>query len=293
MFTIGEFERINTNYKLIQENRRKKLVKVWGILLTVTIFVIVIFIIIFPNQFNNHETVWILPTYGGIAFLINFIGLIISTQYRSEKPVVEFVFDEVMKKINMYEGLFLNYKPYDKEDKGFNKVGGLFPNNATVKVKRHVSGDTTEHDHFNIYDCTMITSTGNSSQTHFSGVYFVLNRQVNTSIQIRTNGSPKLKGIKFNRLDEFEGLRVYKQRDQSMTNMDHTLVAFMNKLSEDPKYKRVFLSVVGGEIHLGLWYKVNPLGKIKVLSVERLNVLATYFMSEYKMIEKLSEIDNY
>ena len=293
MFTIGEFERINSEYKTEQSSRRQMLVKVWGILLSIVIFVIVMFIVIFPNQFKNEGTIWILPTYGGIAFLITLIGFLISTKYQSEKPVFEFIFEEVIQKINMYEGLFLDYKAYDKEDRGFNKVGGLFTGFATVRVKRNISGDTEEHHHFNIYDCSITTSSGNSQQTHFSGVYFVLNRQLNTSIQIRTNGSPKLKGVKFDRQEGFEGLRVYKEREQSMTNIDHTLLSFMNKLSENEEYKRIFLSVVDGQIHLGLWYKKNPLGKEKVMTIEVLNRLATYFMSEYQMINDLSAIDNF
>ena len=293
MFTIGEFESINSEYKSKQATRRQKLVKVWGILLSLTIFIIVMFILIFPNQFNNGDTAWVLPTYGGIAFFITFFGFLISTKYQSGKPIYEFIFNEVIQKINMYEGLFLDYKAFDKEDRGFNKVGGLFTNHATVRVKRHISGDTDEHHHFNIYDCSMTTSSGNSQQTHFSGVYFVLNRQFDTSLQIRTNGSPKLKGVKFDRQDGFEGLRVYKEREQSMTNIDHTLLTFMNKLSENEEYRRVYLSVVDGQMHLGLWYKKNPLGKEKVMTVEVLNRFATYFMSEYQMINNLSAIDNF
>ncbi len=293
MFTRSEFEEINNEFNAKQAERRKKLVRVWGFVLGIVSFIIVVFIVAFPNQFDNESTAWILPTYGGILFLIAFIGFLISTKFQSEKPVFEYIYDEIIQKINMDEGLFLNYKAYDKEDRGFNKIGGLFTSFASVRVRRHISGDTEEHHHFNIYDCTMTTSSGNSQQTHFAGVYFVVNRQLNTSLQIRTNGSPKLKGVKFDRQDEFDGLKVYKEREQNMTNIDHTLLTFMNRFSENEEYKRVYLSVVDGQIHLALWFKKNPANKQKIINIETMNRLKEYFMSEYQIINDISSIDSF
>ena len=293
MFTQNEFEQINIGFKSKNTNKRRYLVKVWRVLLGFTTSIIVIAIFMFPKQFDNEDTSWILPLFGGISLLTMFIGLLISTQYHSEKPFMEFIIDEIIQKINSYEGLFLKYKAYDKEDREFNKVGGLFTRFASVHVKRHISGDAEENHLFNIYDCRLITSSGNSQQTHFYGVYFVLNKQFNTSLQIRTNGSPKLKGAKFSRQEGFEGLKVYKEKEQTMTNIDHTLLTFMTKLSENKDYKRVYLSVIDGQIHLALWYRKHPVKKEKVITLEGLNRLSAYIMSEYQMINVLSQIDNF
>lgn len=293
MFSSSEFERINDEFKQIQKQKKQKLQKGWSIFLLLTIILIIGFIVIFPKQFNSGETAWILPTYGGMLLLTTILGLLISSNSVSVKPYYTFLYDEIYNKINMHEGMSLNYKSYDKEARGFNKVGGLFTRGASVNVKRHIEGDSADHHHFNIYECSLVTSNGKNSQTHFNGVYFVLNKSINTSLQIRTNGSPKLKGVKFDKQDEFEDIRVYKEKDQSMLNIDYLFVTYMNKLAMNEEYKKVFLSIVDGQIHLGIWYKNIPTKKQKNLTIESYNKLAAYFISEYQLLTELAGIDNY
>lgn len=293
MFTISEFERINTEFNQELSKRKEKLTKIWGIALLLTVIIIIGFIIAFPNQFKNPGVSWILPTYGGMLFATVLTGFLITLGYRSEKPFFNVLFEAIYQKINMSEGMFLNYKAYDNEDKSFNKRGGLFTSYATVRIKRHIIGDSDGHNHFNIYDTTMTTSSGKNQTTHFNGVYITLDKQFNTCIQIRTNGSPKLKGVSFDKNKEIEGIKVYKESGKELTNIDLQLIQFATKLSQNQLYKKVYLGVVDGQIHLALWYRKHPARKQKSITVETMNKLYTYFLSEYTLINNLANIEAY
>jgi len=293
MFTAIEFKRIHRKFKEVQSKRKQKIQKTWGIILGITVVILIAFIVIFPKQFQNPATVWILPTYGGMVFLVALIGFLVSGRYLSEKPFFDDLFPQVYNKINITEGMTLDYKAYDNEDKGFNKIGGLFTRIASVKIRRHVLGTTEEQHRFNIYDCLMTTSNGKSQQTHFDGVYFVLEKNVNTSLQVRTNGSPRLKGIKFDKQPEFQEIRVYKEIEQTMKSIDNQFVRFVSDLSRNQEYKKVYLSIIDGQIHLGLWYKNHPARKQKMMTVETLNSLYTFFLNEYKLLNDIEKLDVY
>jgi len=291
MFSTSEYSSINNEFMILQNKRQKKLAKIWGAILGLTITVIIALIIIFPKQFEIPGVAWILPTYGGILLVTALIGVIVSFVYLSEKPFFEYLYKEVYKKINSSEGFFFNYESYEPIKPTFNKEGGIFTKYATVKVKRHIKGDTEEQHQFNIYDCTMITSNGKNNQTIFNGIYFTLNKQFGTSLQLRTNGSPKLKGVKFTRQTEFENIKVYKEQDKLMSNVDHLLIRYFNKLKENSNYKRIYLSVINNEIHIAISYKIHPARTKKEITNQTLNDLANYFLSEYNMMNELSMME--
>ena len=293
MFTMSEYGRINDEFTRLQNERKSTLKKVWGTILLLVIGIIVLFIALFPNQFSYGETAWILPTYGGMGLVVALIGFLVSMSFMSEKPFMEYLYDQVINKINMDEGLFLDYKAYDKEVEKFNKTGGLFTKYASVKVRRHIKGATEEHHSFNIYDCTMTTSNGKNQQTHFDGMYFVLNKRISSTLQVRANGSPKLKGVKFKRFPEFEHMKVYKEEGHEITNLDQQFLGYAERLSQRIEYKRVYLAIVDGEIHLALWYRKHPTRKHKGISMEMLNKAYEHFLGEYKMIGELANIGNY
>lgn len=293
MFTLSEFNKIKSEYLKKQNDRRKKLKAIWGILLGFTVLLILFFVILFPNQFKDGETAWILPTYGGMALATTLIGFLITIQYTSEKPFFEYVYKEVYNKLNMDEGLFFEYYPYKKTSREFNTNGGLFTRLASVKSRRHVKGRTEDQIPFDIYDCTMTTSNGKSQQTHFDGTYIVIKKQLHSIFQVRSNGSPKLKGVKFDRVEEAENIKTYKERDKDLTNLDLVYLRYINRLKENLQYKRVYFSIVDGEIHLALWYKKHPARKQKSFTIETLNKVYNVFYDEYKLINEINEIDSY
>lgn len=291
MFFESEFNEINNTLSSLLQERRRKLTKVWGFLLVFVIVLIIFFIVLFPKQFENGDTSWILPIYGGIALVGTLVGFLISVGFTSEKPYFEFLFPSIINKINMNEGLYLEYEAYEKQDKEFNREGGLFTSFASVKIRRRVEGYTEEQFKYKIYDCTMTTSNGKSQQVHFDGIYFVLRKQVMTDLQIRSKGSPKRKGVKYTRQDNVDSFKVYKRSSDEFSNLDFKYLRFMDSLKVDLNYKAIYLSVVEGQIHLALTYKKHPCRKRKNLNLDVLNKYANHLLNEIKIVNDLQNID--
>ena len=293
MYINSEFERLNKELNRRLFTKGQKIKKVWLFLLVATLLICGLFILFFPNQFNNEGTVWIMPVYGGIALSTTLVGFIISIKYKSEKPFFEYLYNEVIQKINLNEGLFLEYKSYEKTDKEFNYAGGMFTKHASIKVRRHVSGVSENEHHFDVYDCTMTTSNGKSQTVHFDGFYYVLNKQLNTTLQVRTSGSPKLKGVKYDRLKEYEEIKVYKPINQSVSNIDDMFIRYVKQLNDSEEYKRVYLSIVDGSLHLGITPRKNILRKQKIFDLAVLNNIADELFDEYKLINELEKLDHF
>ena len=293
MFNATDFRAIYESFGVVQEQRRKKLKKIWGTILFGSTAIIVILIILFPGQFSKGETAWILPTYGGMVFLTGLIGYLVSLNFVSEKPFFENLFPAIYTKINQSEGLYLEYTAFDKTSREFNKEGGLFTRYASVQVRRRVVGRSDESMPFEIYDTTLTTSNGKSQQVHFDGVYFKIEKPLNTTVQIRVKGSPKYKGIKMIRQEEEQNIRVYKLEGEYISNLDRMLQSYVERLAEDPNLRNVALSVMDNEIHLALHYKKQLKRKTKNFTNEVLNNYYTMFLDEIKLVNELSNIGEF
>lgn len=290
MFNSRELEVISNEYRVELRNQNSKLKKVWGFFLGLVLAIIILFIVLFPNQFDKGGTAWILPTYGGACLLVTIIGFIVSFSYVSEKPAFNYLYPKVIEKMNLDDGTFMQYDSYVKKDNQFNKDGGLFTRMASVRVRRKIEGYTSNQMKYEIRDCIMTTSNGKSQQTHFDGTYFVLYKPMNTSVQIRSNGSPHLKGTKFSRLKEEESFKVYKEQETYKSSMDEHLIRKLNDLKLNENIKRVYLGTIDQELHLAIWYKKHPLRKVKQLNIQELNRIESVLREEKNLIAEFSEI---
>ena len=209
MYTDMEYSYLIQEYKAKQLEKSKKLRKIWGTSLILVVLIVVILASIFPIRFDGEGVSFLIPMYGGMAFLVTLVGYILSISYISEKPFFEFLYKKIYQKINETEGLFLEYEAYPKLEKEFLQKGGLFTRYATLHTKRKIEGYSKEQHAFTILDVTMTTSSGKSQQTHFDGCYFIVEKPIYTTLQVRTNGSPKWKEKKLKKREEYTSLRVY------------------------------------------------------------------------------------
>lgn len=293
MYTNREFDQLKENFMLEQKKVTKKVNKIWRFFLILSFVLCGLAIVIFPNQFSNPETVWILPVYGGMALLSTLIGFLVTLNFTSEKPFYTVLYKDIIEKYNRDEGVFLDYKAYDKESKEYVKVGGLFTRFATVNNKRHISGNTENQWHYDIYDTILTTSNGKSQSTHFYGIYYVLKKSPDTRIQVRTNGSPKLKGVKFDRHKSFEDIRVYKEENVMLNNMDNEFIKLTKRYHNRPNIKRVYLACLDDEIHFAIWYNKLPTKKVKNLTLDQVNKYYDYFKAELQVLDELSMVSQY
>ncbi len=291
MYPNRDLSRIKEEFNQRQQARRTLLARRWGFALASVLVVVAILVIVFPGMFDNPSTAWILPVYGGLGILGTGIGLLVSLNYQSIKPFFNYLYAHIYQDINQELELYLDYEAYPQGKQEFNHDGGLFTRFASVRVFRHVSGSTSEGTPFDAYDCTMTTSNGKSQQTHFDGIYLVVRKSHQETLQIRTNGRPALKGVKFDRQDDIEALKVYKPENDELMSVDRKYIDFMRMLSGQQAYKRVYLGLVPGEIHLALWFAHHPARKHKIIDAAMLGEVRRQFVHELELVDALYQVD--
>ena len=144
-----------------------------------------------------------------------------------------------------------------------------------------------------MFDTTLTTANGKRQQVHFAGVYTIIEKSLNTEVQIRTSGSPKYKGIKMQRVKDIENLRVYKFEGDYLTNLDYTLLSYVEKVRENPNIKHVYISSYENQIHFAVTYRKHPKRKNKNLTIDVINNYYSEFLEEVKIINELSNLGNY
>ena len=166
----------------------------------------------------------------------------------------------------------------------------MFVRGANVKTLRHVSGSTDNNEEFHLYDCQLTTSNGKSQTTHFNGIYIVIKKAHLHKFQVRSQGSPKLKGIKFKKDDTYTDQKVYVEEEQSLTDDMKRYISFFKSKLQHPLYKRLYFSTVEDEVHFAIWYRNHPARKLKVISLDSVNHVYAYFMNEYDIVNELSHV---
>lgn len=287
MMTKEAFQTIKKTFNIKQKQRKKYLSKIWGILLGVlTIITIVLMIVLLP-KFHDDDLVLMLFIFMGSIVFALLLGLIFSNVLDSEKPYVEYVNDAVIKRINLNEGLFLKYQAYDKTKEKFHQSGGIFYHHTNIKKYWKLEGISDDNYPFSIYDCLMTTSSGQYQQTHLNGIYMVIEKDVETTIQIRPNGKPRIKGVKYQKSSDYLLYKVYKVEDERLNEQDKKMITLYETLSHQPNHKKVYISVVENEVHIAIWYKKHPARKQKALTLQTVNTLEKYFMDDIKIINQL------
>ena len=292
MFNETEIIEINKEFNIRQAKRRHRNIKVWSIVLVVLIAVVVTLAILLQGILNDAELGWIIPTYGSMLIVGAAVGFIVSFFYKSKLPFKKYVLPTIYNKININEGT-----DYDCNSTPsgvpFNRRGGLFVRYATTVIRRHVKGTTADSIPMDIYDTKLYTSNKNSTRTYFDGIYYVLNKDFNTNLQVRTEGKPSVKGTKFYQIEKYNNIKVYKPEGETVSSLDEEFIAYFNRILKSPKVKSLFISVVRNEVHLALW-TINPQGRAcKEITKTSLDALYNYYVNEPKILDSLLDSINY
>lgn len=290
MYTESEFKTIFKTYQSKVKKRSRKLFIIWLSILILLVIGFGIILIIVPNILSMEPWNWMIPVYGFISAIIVFFIMIAMFVYVSGKPAFDYLYPEIYKKINLNESLLIKYESDVKEKQEFNNQGGLYTRFASLRVKRKVSGLTMDGHEFTIYDSTIISSNGKSSNTHFNGIYFQVKTNTDSYFQVRTHGSPKMKGMKFERRDDYPDIRVYTLEGLHVEQELRPYIEFVRKHKGRLDQKTFDISVIPGETHVGIWYKKHPARRQKHLSKEKLNEIYKYFLSEMDFADKIVSI---
>lgn len=291
MFSNSEYDSISKRYFDLLKTRSTKAKKIWT-----SIFILYIGIMIgllfIPDFVESKPWNWLYPIYGGLIFIGLLVAIFVSYLGISEKPAMNYLYKEVYDKINFENRTFFSYSSYEKIKPEFNNKGGLFSRYCRAEIKRHVSGVLKGGNNFDIYDLLLITGSGKNRTVHFNGTYFVIKNNYSSSLQVRTNGRPHKKGIKYNKVEDINDIKVFHEDGKMLSNLDYKYVRYVKELKTKLGLKKIYLSVTANEIHLA-YIPVAKVRKQRNLSIEKLNEIYDYFLNEVNIIEEIVSRNNY
>ncbi|MGE4319951.1 MAG: hypothetical protein AB7E61_00715 [Acholeplasmataceae bacterium] len=297
MFTENEYKVINNNYLEIEKQRKKKIgvIIFYAILITVLLGVGQYIL----NQLMDEQNDAYIVIYFFLLFsmiitgLVAVIALIAYISKMTMGTFYSYIFLEVIEHMNQHEGLFYKYsneKEKHKELAPLIEPGHLFPHGG-ITSRYHISGFTKVQHPFDLFDLSIVTNSGQSSTTHFDGIYFKMHTELNTEVQIRNLSKPRVKGLKFDVVRQDEKVKVFKPENQHMNEEDERLYVLMKPFYQDMRIRYAFLSVVNHELHLAIWYKKHPLRRFKTFDINQLNEILNSFNHLFEIMNQFDELN--
>lgn len=297
MFSQNEFQVIYKNYLEMNREKQLKLKKVIMISLLATAVLGFSFIglnRILDSQNDAHMIIYFLFIFGMIVTgFIAFIAWIAYISKMTMSTFYSYIFLEVIEHMNQHEGLFYKYsnqKEKHKELALLIEPGNLFPHGG-INAHYHISGFTKEQHPFDLFDLSIVTSNGQSSTTHFDGIYFKMDTDLNTEVQIRNLSKPRVRGLKFEIVRQDDKVKVFKPLNENMNEEDEQLYMLMNPFYQNMNIRYAFLSVVNHELHLAIWYKKHPLRKFKTFDLHQLNEILASFNHLFEIMNQFDELN--
>lgn len=222
-----------------------------------------------------------------IFYVLFIICAYAFSKYVYEKPFVEIVYSALIDQINVDEGQTYTYASYEKNNKTqinhFYETG-LFPRCGAF-VKYHISGFTKDQNPFDLYDVRLVQSNGQSTTVHFDGLLRVVKVAHDTNIQIRTQGKPHVKGVKYFKIDKHDELSVFKPEGQTMREVDQNLLDLFKQIYDPNTMKHMYLSVNQQQLALAIRYKKHPLVKPKKFDMSIVNQYLDKIQKEIELTD--------
>lgn len=284
MFTTYEFEAINSKYAQLVKERKTKITKIW-VIVFVSIILIDAAILYFTDWLEGESGSILVPVYGGLALIGAIIGIVISAYGISLKPIFNYLYKEIYDKISIESQKKISYTPFEKLDNYFVGQGGLFSRHSRAQVYRHTQSKY-EDITYDIIDCMLITGSGKNQTVHLNGIYFYFKKHTSSLLQIRSNGSPKLKGYKFTKIDSSDIFKVYVEEDKSLSGADRAFIYNMSELKNKLHAKKIYLSITRDEVHFA-YVPNKQWRRIHTLSLNSLNELYKKLLDEEEVIKDL------
>jgi len=212
------------------------------------------------------------------ALLVYSVLYLIDRFYVGRGPFEEIVLPVLVERISKETGIPIEHEHRPKKvHRDLNRTGGLYPRGSSVSVKNALH---TADDSF--FEVTFVQSTGNSSVTHFKGVYGRLAIAHGERFQLRERGRPHLKGASYERKDDIGGYRVYRESSKEDAALFQAYARILDKLKTDASTTRVALSALPEELHVAVGKRSYRLGR---LSPERIGEIHAALKSIFALAE--------
>lgn len=253
--TTTTYDQALSNLNQIREDiliKEKKSIRMLYVIAIIILFISVgIFYLI-----DAYSFVYLFP---GIMIPI-ITGLIhIGIKYNNKKVFInKHINSEIIKLFNAEFDTNFTYEYKVKVPKEFNQKMGLFPRGSSIFTNYRITGVTPENHPIIILDCRMVTSNGKSSTIHFDGIYAILQVSFPVHAQVRSSGRPHVKGIQFNKLDNYEQ-KVFLAEDTGET-LPSELLHLYREIKDNFTTRGQYIGTNTTELHIAIWDKEkNPL----------------------------------
>jgi len=252
-------DKIIEEYSNLQKENIKKKSQVMTILIIgFSILLVISFLLSDITLF--FVFIWVSLGLLGLSLLL----LLIFNYSVPEKPLYNYLYKEIIEDINYDNSNYFNitYESYSK-DKDFVKDGGLFTRMSSKMLRFKISFRNQEGKKITLYDAYIYTQSNNATVVHLNGNYIIMETFNNDYFQLRHNGRPALKGIKFEKVVTDDVVKHYIEQDSNKRIESKYIGLYQSLKDNDPK-RKVFIGGIPNELHLASFNSFLP-RKVKVL----------------------------
>lgn len=294
MFTTLQYKQINRIYKEKIQEAQKKTTKIFTwIIIVLGIIAVSLYIVL-----NMIEVVLVRDDIIAIIVISSIVIFFVALMYllsfysKNKKVLYTYVYKEVVDFINEEEGTQYQYQSYikDKELTELVHSSNLFPK-GSVNIKFHVSGYTKEQRKFDMFELSIITNNGKTSTVHFDGIYYVIHVDIGTDVQIRNSSKPHRTDIKYTKVKREDRLKMFKPEDLKINEYDQGHWYKIKNTLNNTYVKYAYLSTTNHKINYGIQYASKYAKKPKVLTLDVLNSIESYFKDHIEMANTLETTD--
>ncbi len=256
---LKSFQQLQEEYNEVYKSTRAKRVRIYTIITSILAGITVLSLFL-----KNFEHFFTYIMYIAIGILvIAVVIMIIDLASGTNKSLYNIVYPNVIEEINFNDDSNITLDVLTKENE-FIKIGGLFPRLSSKDIKFHINYTTDDGVNISIYDAYIYTQSNNGRVVHFDGIYYVLKIPNNVYFQLRSNGSPKLKGTKFKKFQTDPLMKEYVKEDEE-ERIDSKYYSLFNFLKEDIPKRKIYIGGIENELHIGIT-KYNLFRKLNELT---------------------------
>ncbi len=238
---------IRAEYEKLLSEGKSKLLRIFKFIG----FVLLVLLVAFGTLYSGDK---IFSTFffivSGLFASVILMYFIIFQFYYSKKIFYQFFYKAITEDVSKTLNIPLGYETPIKGNE-YSRKNGLFTEIATYTTRYSISYNNKNNGQIVIYDSNIVTHTGRTTVVHFDGDYIVLEHSTNNAFQLRTNGSPKLKGTSFEKIKTREDIKEFIEKYTS--SIEQKYYDVFDYIKQQYPKKKIFISCVTDEIHIAIW----------------------------------------
>ncbi|MCK5812484.1 MAG: hypothetical protein KAG94_06260 [Clostridiales bacterium] len=277
---------IRDEYEKLLSEAKSKILRIFKFVGFVLLVIFVGFGILYSGE-NIFSPIFIIII--GLFILVTLTYFIVLQHYSNKKLFYQYFYKAITEDVSKTLKIQLEYESPIKGNE-YSRKNGLFTEIATYKTRYRISYNNKNNGQITIYDSNIVTHTGKTTVVHFDGDYYVLEHSEDNAFQLRSNGSPKLKGMRFEKVKTRQDIKEYIKKFENASIKKKYYDVFDYIKRQYPK-KKVYISCVANEIHIAIWRPI-VFKKLNQITDEKYNLLKQNIIKRVELANKIYEIIN-